>query len=746
MHDTEPDKRKRMPPLMVLGLTGPVGSGCTWVSNNIFDDLDNPNRGQGNELLKVLTFVRWVIPREEGGGFNINWKGLNKEVDSTYKKIDAVDKAIQEFDICKEEKDSNKIKSLSETLKEKLKTVLDERIEEGFDLRKQLEKLEEKLREKLKKDLETREAIKALDELNKYYGERKHFFRTISVSDLIVFRVLMVIEKDDFALDGIEDINKKKKYERFVHIAKKYMNRKQARAMLNEIGVVGYGDYYKRCYDWKDKDELNKLGEAFYDIHMVPSIIKKEFSKKYPYDYSEIMQDFGDNIRRFDEPFGKIKPRRPEDNAYKLAKGIAQMIYLLYKTKQGAFFVVDCLRNPYEVIYLRREFANFFLLSLYADKQTREKRFIRRASKTWKRKFKREKVKAIFDTIDKRDSGKNVEGNEILYKQNVMKCVQISHIAINNMKEWPENIDITKMNAEEIEKAIEKVREFCRKPLRILCLILSPGCTKPNDNEICMNMAYTMAVKSNCISRQVGAVIIGPKGYMVGAGWNDVGEGKISCGLRAIRDLKCKEFINHVRALLGKSEKEKISNKEIQKIINRLCDLVKGTKKNIPQEQFCFCLKDEMAKIIVTGKIKEALAMINNGAKEKDKIKISEDEVEYLVEKAQVHQLEYCLALHAEENAIIQSSKIGGMGLKGGTIYTTAQPCTLCAKKIQQIGLKRVVYTEAYTKSLSDVYMKGVNLEQFEGVKPRAYIKLFMPHHDQKEWQELESRNLVPAI
>lgn len=52
-----------------------------------------------------------------------------------------------------------------------------------------------------------------------------------------------------------------------------------------------------------------------------------------------------------------------------------------------------------------------------------------------------------------------------------------------------------------------------------------------------------------------------------------------------------------------------------------------------------------------------------------------------LVKKGNLHQLEYCLALHAEENAIIQSSKIGGMGLKGGSIYTTAQPCPLCTKK-----------------------------------------------------------------
>ncbi|MDP7612237.1 MAG: hypothetical protein QGH62_07355, partial [Nitrospinaceae bacterium] len=64
------------------------------------------------------------------------------------------------------------------------------------------------------------------------------------------------------------------------------------------------------------------------------------------------------------------------------------------------------------------------------------------------------------------------------------------------------------------------------------------------------------AVKSNCISRQVGAVIVGRDGYVVGAGWNDKGAGKISCGLRAIRDLNSKEFEPHVKALLDKDSNE----------------------------------------------------------------------------------------------------------------------------------------------------------------------------------------------
>lgn len=766
MHDTNPNPKKRMPPLIVLGLTGPVCSGCTTVSNQIFDNPDNPKRGKGNELLRVLNLVGWVRARDEGG-FDVNWTQINKEIDQTYRKLDLVRKAMRAFDVMRGQGDPSKLKNLVEELRKELNNASDKRIEEVSAFRAQVEELEDNLRRKLKEDLESREAIKALDKLNAYYRQDTHLFRTISVSDLIVFRAMMAIEKEDFNIDSVRDAHKKEKYGEFIAIAKEHMSKEKAKSILGGSQVERYGDYYKRCYDWEDKNELNRLGEAFYDVHGIAAVIKREFHKKHPCDYSEVMQDFGDNIRQCDDPFGRRIARIP-DNAYKLAKGVAQMIYVLYKTGQGAFFVVDCLRNPYEVLYLRREFANFFLLSLYADKEIRERRFTTKARRTWARKFQESETRAIFRGIDERDSGKNVEGKEVAYKQNVTQCVRISDIAITNMTEWPGNIDVGDMKIEEVQKAVTTVREFCRKALRILCLILNPGCTKPSDDEMCMNMAYAMAVKSNCISRQVGAVIVGPKGYIVGAGWNDVGEGKTSCGLRAIRDLpRDKEFRPLVEGLLAKDD-QKIKRKDIRELAKELSRVLGGANKSIPGDQFCFCFKDEMVKRDITPrlvmawrrKVDETVDVLKSeGGDElksvpeqtlergKEAVKRSGEQIlEDLVEKGHLHQLESCLALHAEENAIIQSSKIGGMGLKGGAIYTTAQPCRLCAKAIQQIGLSKVVYTEPYPESLSEVYMKGVDLQQFEGVKPRAYIKLFMAHHDHKEWQQLESRNLVPAI
>jgi dCMP deaminase len=691
MHDVEPNPKKRMPPLVVLGLTGPVGSGCTTLSK-ILDNPDDTHH-KGKALVEALRSLGWVTV-DENEEISIDWKRLNQRVDELYSQI---------------------------SLKDNTGETDNERNGE----------IARKVRNQLKDVLEIREAVKALGRLKPYHRKGVHLFRTLSVSDLIVFRTLMAIEKEDFNIDGISDPKKKEKYEKFVRIARKYMMKaKKAQKALRRIGVEKYGDFYKLCYERKPKKELELLRDSFSKIHSVARTVKRRYWEENYLDYAEVMQDFGDNIRRFDDPFGQKKEQLP-DYAYRLAKGISQMIYLLWGTKQSSFFVVDCLRNPYEIMYLRREFANFLLLSLFASKEIRRERIVAGTKKSLQKILRRElredeerRIVESFEQADRRDSGRGIKGNEELYKQNVTKCVQISDIAINNDKQWTK-MDLT---------ASEESEELLRKSLRILCLILNPGCTKPNDDEMFMNLAYTMAVKSNCISRQVGAVVVGRDGYVVGAGWNDVGEGRISCGLRTIRDLGNVEFEPIVTAI-------RKDNETCEELMHRLKEKSGSTNQGDFREQLCFCLKDVLAERVAIPEYKDRIKKILGVEDEKANL-MSEE----IIKLEPLHQLEYCLALHAEENAVLQSAKIGGTGLQGGSMYVTCQPCSLCAKKIQQLGLRRVIYTEAYPESRPDIYMANIELKQFEGVKPRAYIKLFMPHHDQKEWQELEKDDLIPEI
>lgn len=82
-------------------------------------------------------------------------------------------------------------------------------------------------------------------------------------------------------------------------------------------------------------------------------------------------------------------------------------------------------------------------------------------------------------------------------------------------------------------------------------------------------------------------------------------------------------------------------------------------------------------------------------------------------ESSQGVGLDLCLCLHAEENAIIES---GRERCQGGTLYTNLFPCILCAKKIVQSGMKRIVFEKRYaTDKAAEMLLTagGVSIDQF---------------------------------
>ncbi|MBR2924016.1 MAG: cytidine/deoxycytidylate deaminase family protein [Clostridia bacterium] len=76
---------------------------------------------------------------------------------------------------------------------------------------------------------------------------------------------------------------------------------------------------------------------------------------------------------------------------------------------------------------------------------------------------------------------------------------------------------------------------------------------------------------------------------------------------------------------------------------------------------------------------------------------------------------EVCYAIHAEQNAILQAAKLG-ISIDGATLYCTHQPCSVCAKMIINVGIKRVIYQQGYPDSFSlELFEQaGVKLERFE--------------------------------
>jgi deoxycytidylate deaminase/dephospho-CoA kinase len=90
--------------------------------------------------------------------------------------------------------------------------------------------------------------------------------------------------------------------------------------------------------------------------------------------------------------------------------------------------------------------------------------------------------------------------------------------------------------------------------------------------------------------------------------------------------------------------------------------------------------------------------------------------------------LDYCKALHAEENAIVNLARYGSSApLDKCTLYCTTYPCRMCANRIVQLGIKNIIYLEPYPDPEAKLILErgGVDSIFFEGVTFKAYFRLY---------------------
>jgi len=605
---------------LILGITGPLSSGCTTAANFFSNTLDSYiEKTTKKALPKIIITI------------NKLYKNINK-----YKKI---------LDI--ETKEKNKIKIYSKI------NILHLRLKEYLILRESLTVLSE--------------------------YENNNFIH-ISMTDMLIkLTIENLYDKKDNEID--KNLIKFKKLITFdriklqkaIEISKKIKDRRLSE--ISEIDIQIFENYLEYISSYR-----NEIKTKF-DMHQLGSLL----------------QDLGDNARRSGSPIDYITAfdKNKAQNLFVVAAEANDIIKFYRNKKRIEFnlkipskFVIEAFRNPYEVDYFRNRYYEFYLLSVYAPENLRKLRG----------NYNKER--------DYRDKGKKLKPIDF-YKQNVSECVHLSDIAINN--------------------DTQSVSLFYRKLAKYFALICRPGCITPTDDELFMQQAYCLSLKSNCISRKVGAIIVGQRNYIIGAGWNDVGSGQIPCGIRRFSDINNNK--NFPLAIQGEED-------QFSAFLNQ--------SSNGFQEQ-SFCFKDEYSRYKTQQRVADLLSNLDNEFNDwVRRNNISEDEVLILSDIASsnlsIKKLEYCRALHAEENAILQTAIIGGVGIDGATIYTTTFPCELCAKKIYQSKIKKVVYTEPYPESISeDVFFKdgthSVELVQFEGVKSYSYYRLYKSTIDKKEYQ-----------
>lgn len=363
----------------------------------------------------------------------------------------------------------------------------------------------------------------------------------------------------------------------------------------------------------------NKIVENHGYVYLsLSDVLREEYKKENPKKRKierKDLQNFGDKIRE-------------ENGADYLAKVICEKIGQ-DKTQN---YVVDSIRNPEEINCLRKSFAEFFLVGVFAEPELR-----------WGRvKGKYDEDRRNFDEDDKRDSNGGVE-----YGQRVTDSFRMA--------------DIILLNNENIVEGNKNEEIFLAKLKQKVYLIEGKESFVPTYIETNMAIAYAASMRSSCLKRKVGAVIVDITGDVFSSGYNEVPAANNTC--------KC---------------------------------------------EYGMCYRDKLKK-----DYKENLKSVIKREKER--------EASYALFKQNFKILDYCRALHAEENAILNVARVGASAaLPTSTLFTTTYPCNLCANKIAQVGIKHIVYFEPYPmkeakKILED---KGVEQEPFEGVTYNGYFRL----------------------
>jgi deoxycytidylate deaminase len=247
------------------------------------------------------------------------------------------------------------------------------------------------------------------------------------------------------------------------------------------------------------------------------------------------------------------------------------------------------------------------------------------------------------------------------YGQQVELCVDNADVLIDNERSFPTQ-DV------QIDKLKDKIYPY-------ISLVKGDVTRPPTLFELYMAIAYTASSSSQCMKRHVGAVIVDEKNdAVVSVGYNETPPGIEPC------KIKYKQCSREIYKMKYFQKLESLGEK-----CPKCGELIKDSRSPF----LCRKCKFNLDKYFISDKA-----------------------------------LDRCAALHAEEKAILN---VGSRSIQGYTIHTTTFPCYSCAKKIVNSKLAVVVYVEPYPdQDAVDLLIEGhVSVRKFEGVKARAYFRIF---------------------
>ena len=330
-------------------------------------------------------------------------------------------------------------------------------------------------------------------------------------------------------------------------------------------------------------------------------------------------------------------------------------------------YVLNSLKRPEEIRFLKKVYGDaFVLLGAYASRETRRDTLASRIAGSQNREA--DQCRHIAERLISRDESEATE-----YGQDVSHTFFRADAFID---------------ATERPLAEGSIRRF-------VDVVFGHPFETPSRDELGMQHAFSSALRSADLSRQVGAAICSEDGQVIAVGTNEVpkaGGGFYWPGDSDYRDFRYAEADE--------------PNAEMKRII--LSDLLRR-------------LDDE--KLLATGLVLDA-AMIDEIAR-RDRVKKSR----------LMNIIEFGRAVHAEMAAITDAAR-RGISVSGATLYCTTFPCHNCAKHVVAAGIRQVIYIEPYPKSevarlfadsiaLDRATREQVAFSSFVGFAPTRFADFF---------------------
>ena len=360
-------------------------------------------------------------------------------------------------------------------------------------------------------------------------------------------------------------------------------------------------------------------------------------------------------------------------------------------------YILDSLKNVAEVQLFRDVYGSTFrLVAVHCDYERRFKRLFGDIGTDAKFAGASKEHVIDFMTRDEMDKARN--------GQQVREVFHLADYFVDDNQDEKINVG---NNA--------NLKRFCE-------ILLGSGFHRPTVEETAMYTAFSAALRSSCLSRQVGAALANEFGQIISIGSNDVpkfGGGTYLEG--SAPDCRCAFW--EWKSADGKTQFKGCHNSRHK---NLIAEEIKAALTD--------CVTTSLNKIADSDGGNEKSDIINRIGSEiiADLAELSLPRVKDLVE--------YSRSIHAEMDALFSAAR-QGTSTKNTTLYCTTFPCHNCARHMVTAGVKQVLYVEPYVKSLAlDLHSDSIRTTAnpsnaapthlavlpFTGIGPRMYEDHFM--------------------